>query len=151
MLIHGSCHCRNIELSLALQPAPAEIRASACSCSFCTKHGATWTAHPSGALKVHVSEPELVSKYDFATKTAQFHICAKCGVVPVVISQIEGRLYAVVNVNALEGVDRSFFRHASVSFDYESKEARIARRKRHWIANVEYVESGTFELNKSLE
>lgn len=143
MLIHGSCHCRNISFSLALQPAPTELRASACSCSFCAKHGAVWTSHPSGDLKVHVKEPRLVSKYAFATKTAQFHVCSQCGVVPLVISQIDGRLYAVVSVNALEAVERSLFRHASVSFDGESEEARLARRKRHWIANVEYVESGT--------
>lgn len=62
MQFPGSCHCGNITFSLTVQPAPTELRASACSCSFCTKHGAVWTAHPSGSLKVHVKEPALVSK-----------------------------------------------------------------------------------------
>jgi len=77
--------------------------------------------------------------YAFGTKTAQFHICTKCGVVPVVTSRIEGRLYAAVNANTFEGVESSLLQHASVSFEDESEEARLARRKRNWIANVEYA------------
>lgn len=142
MLISGSCHCGNISLTLTWEPDPTEIPARACMCSFCTKHGGVWTSCPTGSLKVDVKEPALVSKYAFETKTAQFHVCSRCGVVPVVTSRIEGRLYAVVSINALEGVDSSLLRHASASFEGESEETRLARRKRNWIANVEYVESG---------
>lgn len=141
MLISGSCHCGNISFTLTWEPEPAEIPARACTCSFCTKHGGVWTSCPSGFLKVSVKEPALVFKYAFGTKTAQFHICARCGVVPVVTSRIGGRLYAVVSVNALEGVESSLLRHASASFESESEGARLARRQRNWIANVEYVES----------
>ena len=76
------------------------------------------------------------------TKTATFHICSKCGVVPVVTSEIEGRHYAVVSVHALEGVDPSLLRVASATFDGESEQARLARRMRNWIGNVEYIISG---------
>jgi hypothetical protein len=91
---------------------------------------------------VRVREPALVSEYAFGTKTARFQICSRCGVVPVVTSRIEGRLYAVVSVNAFDGVESSLLRHAPASFERESEEARLARRKRNWIANVEYVQSG---------
>ena len=88
-----------------------------------------------------VKEPSHVSKYSFGTKTAHFHICSKCGIAPVVTSCIDGRLYAVVSVNALEGIDPSLLRRASATtFDGESEEVRLARRKRNWIANVEYDE-----------
>jgi hypothetical protein len=142
MLISGSCHCGNISFDLTWQPEPTEIPARACTCSFCTKHGGVWTSCPSGSLKVAVKDPALVSRYVFGTKTAQFHICSSCGVVPVVISRIDGRLYAVVSVNALEGVQSSLVRHAPASFEEESEDARLARRRRSWIAQVEYVESG---------
>src|ERR1700746_2479153 len=99
MLISGRCHCGNISFALDWRPEPLEIPARACTCSFCTKHGGVWTACPSGALKVNIAEPSSVSRYAFGTKTATFHICAKCGVVPVVTSAIEGRLYAVVSVH----------------------------------------------------
>jgi hypothetical protein len=58
--------------------------------------------------------------------------------VPVVTSQIDGRLYAVVSVNAFEGVDLTRIRRAPASFDGEGTDSRLARRKRNWIADVEF-------------
>jgi len=142
-LIHGKCHCGNISFSLAWDPDPAEIPARACTCSFCNKHGGVWTSNPGGALKVEVKDPSLVSKYAFGTRTAEFHTCARCGIVPVVTCRIDGRLYAVVSVNAFEGIDPTLLRRTSASFDGEGTESRLARRKRNWIAQVEYVEAGT--------
>lgn len=142
MLISGRCHCGNISFALAWEPEPTAIPARACTCSFCVKHGGVWTACPTGSLKVSVKDPSLVTKYVFGTKTAEFHVCARCGVVPVVTSRIDGRLYAVVSVNAFEGVEPSLFSRAPASFDGEGEVDRLARRKRNWIADVEYVEGG---------
>jgi len=141
MLIAGRCHCGNIAFSLHWDPDPAEIPVRACTCSFCTKHGGVWTSHPAAALKVTVRNSALVSKYTFGTKTAEFHACARCGVVAVVTSRIDGRLYAVVSVNAFESVEPALLRRASASFDGENEQARLARRKLNWIANVEFVEN----------
>lgn len=142
MLINGRCHCGNISFKLTWEPEPKEIPARACDCSFCTKHGGVWTSCSSGSLTVTVENPTLVSRYSFGTKTAQFHICSRCGVVPVVTSEIDGHTYAVVSVKAFEGVDPSLLKTASASFDAEDEQARLARRKRNWIANVEYTERG---------
>jgi hypothetical protein len=139
MLIRGKCHCGNIAFSLTWDPDPTEIPVRACTCSFCVKHGGLWTSNPNGALKVAINDAALVSRYEFGTKTAEFHVCARCGVVPVVTSLIDGRLYAVVSVNAFEGVDESLLRRASANFDGEGTDSRLARRTRSWIANVEYV------------
>ena len=138
MIILGKCHCGNISFRLNWTPEPTEIVARVCTCSFCTKHGGAWTGCPTGSLAVSVEYPSLVSKYSFCTETAIFHVCSKCGVVPVVTSHIEGGLYAVVNVNAIEGVDASLFRRVAMTFDNESNDDRLARRKHNWIKNVEY-------------
>lgn len=140
MLIRGKCHCGNIVFSLVWEPDPTEIPARACTCSFCVKHGGVWTSHPGGSLEVVVEDPSLVSRYSFGTRTAQFHVCARCGIVPIVTSRIDDRLYAVVSVNAFEGVDPSLLRRASASFDGEGTDSRLARRKRNWIASVKYLE-----------
>jgi hypothetical protein len=140
VLIRGQCHCGNIAFSLAWDPDPKLIQVRACTCSFCTKHGGVWTSNPKGALKVAIKDPVLVSRYEFGTRTAQFHICTRCGVVPVVTSKIDGRVYAVVSVNAFEGVDPSLLSRAPVSFDGEGTDSRLARRKRSWIADVEFSE-----------
>jgi hypothetical protein len=135
----GKCHCGNIAFSLTWEPEPAQSPARACGCSFCTKHGGVWTSNPKGALEVVVKDPSLVSRYAFGTRTAQFHICARCGIVPVVTSRIDGHLYAVVSVNALEGISESRLRRAPVDFEGETTEERLARRKRNWIADVTFA------------
>jgi hypothetical protein len=140
MLIRGGCHCGNISFSLAWDPDPTEIPARACDCSFCMKHGGVWTSNPSGSLKIAIKEPSLVSKYAHGTETAEFHVCSRCGVVPFVTSRIDGKLYAVVSVNAFEGVEPSLLRRAAASFEGETQASRLARRKRNWIGRVEYVE-----------
>jgi len=137
MLIKGGCHCGNIAFALDWKPEPAEIPARACTCSFCAKHGGVWTSCPSGSLVVTVHDPSLVSHYSFGTKTADFHICARCGIVPVVTSTVDGVLYAVVSVNAFEGVEPSRIRQAPITFDDETEDVRLARRKRNWIGKVE--------------
>ena len=142
MLIHGRCHCGNLSLRLHWTPEPTEIPARACGCSFCRQHGGVWTSCPTGALEVEVRDPALHSRYAFGTGTADFHVCARCGAVPVVTSTIDGRTYAVVNVNTLEGVDPALLRHAPVSFEGEGVGDRLARRKRGWIGNVTFDESG---------
>lgn len=138
MLICGSCHCGNISFELLWESDPAEIPARACTCSFCTKHGGVWTSCPTGKLTVSVADPTNVSTYVFGTRTAQFHICARCGVVPVVTSEIDGKTYAVVSVNAFQGIDPSRLTLASATFDAEDEQSRLARRKRNWIPSVHF-------------
>ena len=141
MLISGACHCGNISFKLDWQPEPKEIRARACSCAFCVKHGGVWTSCPSGSLTVRVKDSRHASTYAFGTKTAEFHVCSTCGVVPVVTSTIEGHVYAVVSVNAFENVDTSLLQQASVSFDPEGQGDRLRRRQRNWIGHVEFREA----------
>ena len=138
MLISGTCHCGNIAFELRWEPEPAEIPARACTCSFCTKHGGVWTSCPTGTLSVAVSDKQSVSRYAFGTNTAQFHVCARCGVVPLVTSEIDGKMYAVVNVNAFQDFDRSLLKNASATFDAEDEQSRLARRKRNWIPRVRF-------------
>lgn len=140
MLIRGRCHCGNISFALAWEPDPTEIPARACTCTFCTKHGGVWTSNPAGSLRVSVADPRRVSRYEFGTGTAQFHVCATCGIAPVVTSRIEGRLYAVVSVNAFEGVDPALIRCAPMSFEGEETSSRLMRRARNWIADVQGIE-----------
>jgi hypothetical protein len=104
------------------------------------KHGGVWTSCPTGKLKVTVGDPSRVNKYAFGTKTANFHVCSACGVVPVVTSEIDSRVYAVVSVNAFEDIDSSLLHHALANFDGEGQDDRLARRKRNWIPDVEFID-----------
>ena len=61
---------------------------------------------------------------------------------PLVTSDIDGRLYAVVNVNTFNNVEPSLLQSSPASFDGETVAARLERRRRNWIPSVEYIQSG---------
>jgi hypothetical protein len=141
MFIDGKCHCGNITLGLEWAGDPHEIPARACGCSFCVKHGGVWTSDAKSRLTVAIRDASLVSPYAFGSRTATFHVCTRCGVVPFVTSRVANHLYAVVNVNVLENVDPSWLRRTAASFEGEDIEVRLARRARNWIADVRIAEA----------
>jgi hypothetical protein len=141
MKIQGKCHCGNIAFELEFPGEAKDLAVRACTCTFCLKHGGVWTSHPKGRLAARIQNPLLLSRYRMGTGTADFHVCARCGAVPLVTSDIESCRYAVVNVNTFEGVDRAAFSPAPASFEGETEQARLARRKQRWIADV-VVRSG---------
>jgi hypothetical protein len=137
-LLRGSCHCGNITFDLGWPSAVADIPARACTCSFCMKHGGVWTSNPACTLTIRFADKSRVSEYLFGTRTATFHVCSQCGVVPVVTSVIEGKTSAVVSVNALNGMDPASLKRAPISFDGEEVGDRLARRQRNWIPDVRF-------------
>jgi hypothetical protein len=144
MRIIGKCHCGNVAFDLDWEGGDApegmpHIAARACGCTFCVKHGGVWTAHPQAKLRVRVRDPAQVTPYVFGTRTATFHVCSRCGVVPVVTCTIDGRLHAVVNVNTFENVEPKSIQRAAVDFEGEDTTSRLARRARNWIADVSFA------------
>jgi hypothetical protein len=140
MDIDGRCHCGNIAFRFT-RPDAERVPARACTCTFCTRHGGVWTSHPQGVLRVQLAHDEDVSRYTFGTGTAEFLVCRHCGVVPVVTSAVQGRLYAVVNVNCCEALPPERLERATVSFDDEDEPVRLARRARGWIGDVQITAS----------
>jgi len=136
LTIDGGCHCGNIRFAFTLPDPGGPIPARTCACSFCRKHGAAHTSHPDGRLTVRIDTDDEVRRYRFGTGTADFLLCRRCGVEPVVTSEIDGRLYAVVNVNCFENVDRDRLDFAGADFDGEGTDDRLARRQRNWIGEV---------------
>ena len=136
MQVIGKCHCGNITFTLDWPEDQPDVPARACNCSFCVKHGGVWTSNPRAKLSVVLHQADLVSKYVFGTETAAFHICTRCGTVPIVTSEIAGHLYAVVNVNTFENFDSARLRRATASFGDEDVDSRLARRRKNWIADV---------------
>lgn len=134
--IKGGCHCGNIRFQFFWPLGGAEIPVRACSCSFCTKHRGTYTSHPEAQLSVEIADESRINKYVFGTKTAEFHVCTRCGVMPFVTSKIGGREYAVVNANTFNDVDPSTLTSSVSHFAGETTTERLERRKRIWIPNV---------------
>ena len=89
-----------------------------------------------------MENPDFPAKaYRFGTGTADFLFCRRCGISPVVVSEIAGELFAVVNVNTFEQ-DASgpySLTFSNSCFDGESTDSRLERRKARWIGNVSRV------------
>ena len=140
--ITGGCHCGTIRFTFVWPEAAGLIPVRACGCTFCRKHGGVYTSHPEGRLAVRISDPDKVARYRFGTKTADFHICQGCGVVPVVTSRIDGLDHAVVNVNCFEDVDPADLDASPSDFEGETTEGRLARRGRNWVHEVTFESPG---------
>jgi len=126
----GACHCGALTLNFRSEKSPAELGARTCQCSFCQMHGASWTSDPGGDLEITLSGP--VSRYRFGTETADFLVCTNCGVVPAVVSEIEGQLLGVVRVDCLEQSAVFLEQAAPMDLDGEILDSRLDRRAKRW-------------------
>ena len=138
--LQGACHCGAIGVTLEVEEGTA-LSPRHCGCSFCRKHGSLYVSTPSARLTVRLAEPDCVSRYAFGHETATFLVCARCGVMTAAVSEIEGRLRAVLNANMLSpplDIDRGTVPIA----DYETEDVagRLERRGQRWIGNVAIVE-----------
>lgn len=134
--IRGACHCGNVDYELEWPSDPPVIPVRACDCSFCRKHGAAWTSDPGAGLRVAVHDAGEITVYRFGTSTADFHVCSRCGIVPFVSCNLDGRTYAVVNVNTFHDAEDLRMTRSPASFGDEVTADRLERRRRNWIADV---------------
>ena len=130
--LRGACHCGNLRLELEAGVPAADLPARACSCSFCRARRARWTSAPTGGVVLTVADASSLSRYRFGTRTADFLLCRRCGVHIAAVSEIDGALYAVVNVDCIAALRDIAPADDTVSFDGEGVDDRLARRKRSW-------------------
>ncbi len=128
----GRCHCGALSVAFESNQDPARIPLRECGCSFCRLHGVTAVTDPAGRLELRVSDPALVSRYQFGLRASEFYVCRRCGVYVAAIATIDGARYASLNANVLQ--DRPAFTQPPQPVDYgrESAVERIARRRRAW-------------------
>ncbi|HEX4389240.1 MAG TPA: hypothetical protein VH109_11495 [Steroidobacteraceae bacterium] len=140
MTLEGGCHCGNVRLTLSGVPEGPALVARECGCSFCVKHGGLWASVPGASLVVAVAHPSEVHAYTFGTKSADFHVCRICGVVPLVTSLIDSHLYALVSVRALAGIAAASLERRAADFEGEGMPERLARRAGSWIRDVRFAQ-----------
>jgi hypothetical protein len=128
----GSCHCGAVAVSFATRRPIQELPLRECQCSFCRKHGARTTADPEGLAEIRVNDRDALARYRFALGTADYLVCAHCGVYLAAVMEEEGKYYAVLNINAFDV--RAEFAQAAVPmvYDHEDETGRRARRRKLW-------------------
>ncbi|RTZ60403.1 MAG: GFA family protein [Gammaproteobacteria bacterium] len=76
MIHKGGCHCGAVRFEVE---APAEIQASECNCSICSKSGYLHLIVPRPAFKL-LSGQENLQTYRFNTGVAKHLFCKTCGI-----------------------------------------------------------------------
>lgn len=136
----GGCHCRNIEIRMESDSLPSVLGLRSDTCSFCQKHHALYTSDPVGELHISVRDGQLLQRYRFGTRTADFLICKACGVFVAAYAVEPQR--AVVNVNTLDA--RHAFlanRPQEIDLEGETVDQRLARRSAKWTPVISFVAS----------
>lgn len=110
-----------------------------CGCGFCRRHGGVYTADPMGHLTVTAAKGAL-GRYRFGHRTADFLLCAHCGVLVAVAAEIDGVLRGVVNLAVMDPQPDLSSDIPVMDFEEESEEDRTNRRRRNWIGRVDIEE-----------
>jgi len=130
----GACHCGAITLHVQLAGHPAAYIPRACDCDFCSKHGASYLSDPQGSVRITVSEYGQLNRYRQGSQTAEFLLCAHCGVLLGVQYQENGLLYLSINSRALAD-NQQFPPPQSASPRLLSVQEKTQRWKTLWFRN----------------
>lgn len=138
----GGCHCGNMAFVFDASAPLETLGLRADQCSFCRAHGARNASDPNGAMSISVRDAGALIRYRFGLRTADFLICARCGVYIGALMEEAGQSWFTVNVNAFRPGPSSDFPVAPADYDGEDVSARIARRKERWTPVVVFSAPG---------
>lgn len=127
----GGCHCGALNVTFETAQPPSALQRRACQCSFCRAHAAVTMSDPDGAMRIDAKADALV-RYRFGLKTADFLICARCGVYVGAVFEDGEEVWGTVNVNALHERDAFNSPVVPVTYDGETPSSRGERRKHRW-------------------
>lgn len=128
----GSCHCGAIGFTYRTEKNPEEWSIRACQCSFCRAHDALSTSDPAGQIGFTAARPDLLQKYRFGLKTADFLLCRECGVYAGAVIETDCGAFGIVNVHALREAPANLAAIAPISYDDEDVSGRVSRREDRW-------------------
>jgi hypothetical protein len=71
-------------------------------------------------------------RYRFGIRTADFLVCAKCGVYIGAVMDSPAGVFATVNLNSMTTVVSGLRESTPVFYDSEEKEDKVGRRQSRW-------------------
>jgi hypothetical protein len=128
----GSCHCAAIGFTYRTSVEPEQWSIRACQCSFCRAHDALSTSDPAGQIAFTAARPDLLQKYRFGLKTADFLLCSACGVYIGAMIETASGAFGIVNVHALLEKPENLAATAPIVYDNEDVAGRVSRREDRW-------------------
>lgn len=97
----ASCHCGGVEFELDLPDGLIDVRR--CDCSLCRRRGAVAASIPLSGIRIIKGE-NLLSLYQFNTKTAKHYFCSNCGIYTHHQRRSNPTQYGF-NIGCLEGIN----------------------------------------------
>ena len=141
-IFKGECRCGNMHLELHTHQEEDFFVPRECQCSVCTKNGAQWTSDPNGEARLLIKDNDSVSYYRYEGGTSDFTLCKNCGVMMIVLCEIDGRLRSVVNMKSMTN-ENFTAEKIQTNFDGETYDGRIGRRGQNWNGNtIVTIENG---------
>jgi hypothetical protein len=110
-VVQAACHCRRVRFEVAL--ADGLNTARRCTCSFCRMRGAVVVSAERTGLRIIAGE-ELLTEYQFHTKTAKHYFCSVCGIYTHHQRRSDPGQFGV-NVACIEGVSPFDFKEVPVN------------------------------------
>jgi hypothetical protein len=126
------CHCGNVEVRFETRKSAAELQPRSCQCTFCTRHRSRTVADPQGRATIRIRDEAQLSRYQWATRSAEFLVCRTCGGYAGAVLTTGGRKYMTVNVNLAEDPSQFVLPPLPVDYEGESVEERRKRRESAW-------------------
>jgi len=133
--LQGQCHCGDMSVELELPGELAGYRPRECDCDFCRRHGAAYVSDRDGAMRVRVKTKPRSAWYRQGSGTAEFLLCAQCGVLVGAFYRDGERLLGVANVRALND-DSAFGPRVSISPKSLDTSQKTERWRTLWFQRV---------------
>ena len=87
---------------------------------------------PDGELEFVASRADLLVRYRFALRTADFLLCQRCGVYIGAVVQTESRRFGIINTRTLADPAVDLADAEPISYAGEDSGGRIGRRVDRW-------------------
>src|SRR5262245_41680200 len=110
----GRCHCGALLVTFAPRADLLSLRA--CGCAFCPRPVARHVTDHGGRARIVVRDADALVRYRFGARTADFLLCARCG---VYVGAVLEERFATLNVDAFDEV----FAGAAEPVDYAGETA----------------------------
>jgi hypothetical protein len=129
VILHGGCHCGAVRVEFETR-APETLSVRECQCTFCRKQGARNTSDPEGHTRI-VAERGALIRYRFGLRTADFLVCARCG---VYLGCSLDDAFVSINTRVLDDADAARLTKPPQPMDFggEDSGGRVERRRQKW-------------------
>jgi hypothetical protein len=99
---------------------------------------------PKGSVLIEIKEPRELVRYRQGSGSADFLLCGSCGVLVAVLYENDERLYAAINVRAVE-LSARWGEEQAMSPKELSAAEKAERWRDVWFADVKILGLDTFD------